>query len=81
MLSQTKLNQTKWIFSHQLINQTKCIWFALLTDRHYIVEYHYCIFMDIFKSEHRKLHELRITIDTLTDSLRDCQERRKKGKV
>ena len=35
MLSQTKLNQTKWIFSHQLINQTKCIWFALLTDQHY----------------------------------------------
>ena len=27
--------------------------------------------MDIFKSEHRKLHELLIRIDTLTDSLRD----------
>ena len=35
MLSRTKLNQTKWICSHQLINQTKCIQFGLLNDRHY----------------------------------------------
>ena len=36
-----------------------------------------CVFMEIFKSEHRKLHELRITIDTLSDLLRN---RRGEGK-
>ena len=46
-----------------------------------------CVFMEIFKSEHRKLHELRITIDTLSDLLRNRrgegkeEEGRKKRKI
>ena len=33
-----------------------------------------CIFLDIFKKEHRTLHELQITIDTVSDLMKDTHE-------
>ena len=58
-----------------------------VTDNFIYHAHSMCVFMDIFKSEHRKLHELRITIDTLTNLLRDRrgeedeEESRKKRRI
>ena len=58
-----------------------------VTDNFIYHAHSMCVFMEIFKSEHRKLHELRITIDTLTNLLKDGREEgkeeegRKKRKI